>query len=219
MDTRYQTASRKTTYLGLAIALMGIWASSRLLSVVFGAETIWLDFLKELVRLGLWVLLLWMVAAKERLPLRSIGWGTSPLWKSLAWGVAGFLLSALAGGVGFLLDAPLHLHFTLPGDDTPLWFGTLIALVAGIVEETFFRGYAMERIKTLTGSTLLAWLLPLGVFASLHLYLGWAGVLNAFCMGLVMAALYWWRRDLLGNMISHALVDLTFVVLFPWLAR
>jgi hypothetical protein len=31
--------------------------------------------------------LVWFVRRREGLPLRSIGIGTSPLWKSLAWGV------------------------------------------------------------------------------------------------------------------------------------
>src|ERR1700733_5435540 len=31
--------------------------------------------------------LIWLVRRGEGLPLRSVGIGTSPLWKSLAWGV------------------------------------------------------------------------------------------------------------------------------------
>jgi uncharacterized protein len=214
------TASKLSTYIGLGIALFGISASGRLLDRVFGpSETVGLATAKQLTCFAVLGLLIWIVTRKERLPLASIGWRTDALWRSLLWGVLGFVLCWLAFGLSLLVDALLHLHVVSPTSELPLWVLTLTVLRAGIVEEACYRGYAMERIKSLTGSTALAWAIPLGIFTAFHFYIGWAGMLNALFMGAVLSGLYWWRRDLIANMISHALVDFLPLVLFQWLAR
>lgn len=214
------TASNHATYVGLGIALFGMFITGYVLTLVAGpaASPAWVT-VRQLAYFALAGLLLWLVLRRERLSLASIGWHTHRLWRSLLWGLLGFLLCSLAFGLSLLVDSAFGLHFSGLQSDLPIWLLALTVLRAGVVEELFYRGYAMERVKWLTGSTLLAWIIPLGVFTSGHLYLGWAGVLNAGLMGAVLAAFYWWRRDLLANMVSHFLVDFIPLVIFPWLAR
>ncbi|HUA35524.1 MAG TPA: tetratricopeptide repeat protein [Candidatus Binataceae bacterium] len=98
----------------------------------------------------------------------------------------------------------------------------LTATVAGCVEELADRGFFIERIEMLTGSTALAavaaWLLP----SALHIaFWGRNYLLVIAPMEAALVALYLWRRRLLPCVIAHVLVDgfvalvLIFVPLIP----
>lgn len=213
-------APKAASWLGLVLALGGLFALGKLYDLLpWPSGSLLVLAGKQLLYFALLGMLIWLVRTQERLPLSSMGWRTDAPLKSLLWGLAGFLLLCLAFGASTWLDSPLHLKWDIGGTDQPTALAALIVLRAGIVEEALFRGYAMERIKQLTGSTLLTLTLPLCVFTLYHLYLGSAGMLNAFLMGGVLTGLYWWRRDLMANMISHFLVDFVSLVVFPWLAQ
>ena len=51
---------------------------------------------------------------------------------------------------------------------TPFWYRAFIAVRAGIVEETAFRGYGFERIAGLTGSKWLAAAVTFVLFSAAH---------------------------------------------------
>lgn len=215
-----QRSSKTATYAGLGLAFFGITAINLLAASVFSpAARVLSEVIKQFGDFALLGVLLWIVVARERLPLRSIGWHTDALVKSLLWGLLGFLLCNFGIGVSLLLCSLLQLRFPAADSGQQLWLAAIICLRAGIVEEVFFRGYAIERIKQLSGSTALAFLVPLGTFSVLHYGIGWVLVLNAFIVGSVLSLFYWWRRDLLANMIAHFLVDCVPLVVFPWLAR
>ncbi|HTY65921.1 MAG TPA: CPBP family intramembrane glutamic endopeptidase [Alphaproteobacteria bacterium] len=147
----------------------------------------------------------------ERRPAASIGWhGLSGL--SLAWGA----------GLAFVfirLLVPLErlaLHRLDLGDVSPrlsglahlpLGFLAFAGLVAGVAEETLFRGYAFTRIAELSGSEVLAGLVTVAVFALAQLRLGWGAVAAFAVNGAVLTAFFAWRRDLLANITAHALTD------------
>lgn len=162
---------------------------------------------RELLYLAVATALLVLVRRGEKRPLASVGIGTSPLWKSALWGLglffvcgaAGLVLAKLTGyGGGARAEAFSRL---------PLGIITLAVTRAGIVEEIFYRGYAMTRLREAGLSPALAFLLPLLIFSLGHYPGGWANLLIAFVLGAILAAQFVWRKDLTANIIGHFLVD------------
>jgi CheY-like chemotaxis protein len=74
-------------------------------------------------------------------------------------------------------------------------------------EEAIYRGYAIERLESLTDSRSKAWLIAALLFAVAHVPAwGWSFALAVdFPFGLLMAAAFAWRRDLLANALAHSL--------------
>lgn len=98
----------------------------------------------------------------------------------------------------------------------PLWVLALISLRAGVLEELFYRAYAIGRLRSLTGSRWLAVLLPLLIFTLFHSTQGLGGMLLAFLGGAGLTALYLWSRNLWACMIVHFLVDYAPTALLAW---
>jgi membrane protease YdiL (CAAX protease family) len=92
-------------------------------------------------------------------------------------------------------------------DKLPVSVVTMIVLRAGIVEELFYRGYAIDRLEAVGLSRPAAVALPLVIFSVGHWTGGWANILIAFAAGAILTAFYLWRKDLVSNMIGHFLVD------------
>jgi membrane protease YdiL (CAAX protease family) len=149
--------------------------------------------------------LLWLVKRGEGLSLRSIGLGTSPLWKSVLWGlVTGAVCFALVVGLALLTH---YGHGSSYLDKFPVPVVTMVVLRAGIVEELFYRGFAIDRLEAVGLSRPVAIVLPLLVFSVAHWTGGWANIVIALAAGGLLTAFYLWRRDLVSNMIGHFLVD------------
>jgi|SRR5271165_4923975 len=92
-------------------------------------------------------------------------------------------------------------------DRLPLWVSVVIIFRAGIVEELFYRGYAIERLEAMGLGRLASAALPLLVFAAGHYTEGAYGILQGLFLGGILAGFYLWRRDLVANIIAHTLVD------------
>jgi len=202
-------AARGWTALGLAIALLGVPAIAlgwRL--VVPDPKALDALVLREVSILALVALLLWLVIARERQPLSSIGLGPAPLWTSLAWGLACTLLMAVGIAVAFGLLRLLDLHqdpnFRISSSP---WITTLIVIRAAIAEELFYRGYAITRLEALTGRRWIAALVPLALYAAFHYRLGAAGMLIALVLGAIFTGFFLWKRNLIANMLTHFLID------------
>jgi membrane protease YdiL (CAAX protease family) len=88
-----------------------------------------------------------------------------------------------------------------------VWLLVFIVFRAGVVEELFYRGYAIERIESLGLNRFLAVVIPLTIFGVAHWTGGWANILIALALGVILSVFYVWRRDLVANMIAHFLVD------------
>jgi len=88
-----------------------------------------------------------------------------------------------------------------------LWLITLIVLRAGVVEELFYRGYAIERLQAVGLKRAWAAGVPLVIFALGHWTGGAANILIALALGAILSGFYLWRRDLVANMIGHGTVD------------
>jgi membrane protease YdiL (CAAX protease family) len=153
------------------------------------------------------VALLAIIRRGERLPFSSIGLGTSRWWKSILWGLIIAVTSGVVGGVLAALTGYGHGPGSAAFEKLPLWLITLIVLRAGVVEELFYRGYAIERLQAVGLKPVWAAGIPLVIFAFGHWTGGAANIAIALALGTILTAFYLWRRDLVANMIGHGLVD------------
>ena len=137
----------RATWAGLAISLFAMVAI-RQVFVFFVPETTFASaVLKEAL---IWVsalALIVIIRRGEHLSLRSIGLGTARWWKSILWG----FIIAIVSAVVVLALAYLTGYGHGPGsaafEKLPLWLITAIVFRAGVVEELFYRGYAIERLQ------------------------------------------------------------------------
>ena len=151
----------------------------------------------------------------EKLPFSSVGLGTSRWSKSLGWGVVLTVGIIVFGSIADLIAVLTHYQpneFARQLTRLPVWLLTLTCVRAGVGEELFYRGYAIERLQALGLSRFWAAAIPILIFSVGHWTSGWQNVVTAFIVGSVLAAFYLWRRDLLANMIAHFLVDFIGVV-------
>lgn len=214
------SSSRGWTITGLAIAVLGIPAivTAHRLFVPDPAASSAI-VVRELAILALTAFLLWIVVSKERLPLSSIGIRSDGIGRSLAWGL-GLAIVAFAALAAILIAySSMGIHYgegqaisrTLPV--------TLLAVTrAGISEEVLYRGFALERLQTMTGSKWIAASVTLVLFAAFHYRQGWPGIWIAFIVGALFTAFYLWKRNLIANMFGHFLVDFVPNVLLPLIA-
>ncbi len=163
--------------------------------------------LKETLIWASAVALLVIIRRGERLTLRSIGLGTARWWMSLLWGLVIAMASAAAVGSLAYLSGYGHGPGSAAFEKLPLWLITLIVIRAGVVEELFYRGYAIERLRMIGLGCFWSVTIPLVIFSIGHWSGGAANILIAFAAGLILTGFYLWRRDLAANMIGHGLVD------------
>jgi uncharacterized protein len=139
-------------------------------------------------------------------------------WKSpraLLWDIP---MAAILAGV-LLLIAPVIIRVLgsegwastrglLPvnGVEVALWI--VLAVSAGICEETLFRGYLQQQLSGWTGSV-TAGILGQGVLFGLgHAYQGPKHMALIAVWGCVFGLFAWIRKGLRSNMIAHAFIDL-----------
>ena len=173
---------------------------------------------KLLAREAIWwccalAVLLWLTFV-ERLPLSSIGF-CRPTWKGVIFGVLAAVALTAIMFVEFGIIIPLlHLNTSAIAAsqqaimNTPYWFRILLVLRAAVTEEILFRGYLIEKVRQLSGSTVLAVIVSVAAFTYAHLR-GW-GPVHLIAVGgggIIFALLYVWRRDLPSNMLGHFLAD------------
>jgi len=198
--------SGPTTWIGLFIALLSLFLIRQAVRIVSHDSGTNLMVVREVLILANAGALLVLVKRGEKLPLRTIGLGTSVWWKSGLWGLAAMLL---CGGAAELLGMVTKdgSGTTSPFDRLPLWVCVLIVFRAGIVEELFYRGYAIERLRAMGAGRFASATLPLVVFAAGHYAGAWVDVLQPLVLGGILTGFYLWRRDLVANMVAHTLVD------------
>ena len=196
------------TYGGLAVALAGPSAIAAL--SLRSADSLGIQMLLQLTFCSLAVVVIAIVIKGERLPLSSIGL-RQPDWSTLATALLLFL-------VGFfvmpLVTTPLVEAWGRRGADAgiaelavcPAWFRIFLAVTSGIVEETLYRGYAVERLSTITGRRWLGATLATLAFAAAHIPMWGLGFSLAADLpaGILLVAFYLWRRDLIANMLAHS---------------
>jgi membrane protease YdiL (CAAX protease family) len=178
--------------------------------IVIGLAAHWINLAVLLAIVVLW----------ERRPLASIGllpvrWWTIPAGLIAAVAitfVTGILVSALA----------LHSDSQFAGmlQSYSVSLRLLIALTAGVFEETLYRGYATERLTTLLGSKWLAGGCTVVLFTLAHVpAVGVAHIVPVAIVSILVTLLYLWRRDLILNMVTHIGIDGIGLLLAPLASR
>ena len=207
------------TFVGLAIALFALPVFMAAYRALMGENHSNGQVLGRECAIFLLVgLLLWIVKRWELLPLTSIGLRVDRVRTSLlrGLGLAMIVLIVTVGLYLLLRAAGIRLGEDRGGVFRPsLWVVTLSMLRAGVAEEIFYRGFAIERLQSLTGSRLLAALVPLTVFAASHYRQGLGGIVAAFVLGGILTAFYLKLRDLMANITAHFLADFVLNVVLP----
>jgi membrane protease YdiL (CAAX protease family) len=204
------------TAFGLVIAMFG---TSLVLEGLHAIDLPTYLFRESMVFLMLGVLLL-LIRYGERLPFSSIGWRTDRLESAMLWGLVG-----LAAVFAVIIPCALlaqFLHWKVgqqaaPRFHPPLWAETIQSFRAGITEEAFRNGYALERLWSITGSRWIALVITMLPFALFHFRQGPAGILIAGAGGLALSLIYLSRRNLPSVMLAHFGVDFIPNVLLPLL--
>ena len=201
------TKVSRATWAGLAISLFAMVAIRQVFVFFVPEPTFASAVLKEAL---IWlnaVALIVIIRRGEHLPMRSIGLGTARWWKSILWGFVIAIVSAVVLGALAHLTGYGHGPGSAAFEKLPLWLITAIVFRAGVVEELFYRGYAIERLRMVGLGRFWSVAIPLVIFSLGHWSGGTANILIAFAAGLILTGFYLWRRDLVANMIGHGLVD------------
>jgi membrane protease YdiL (CAAX protease family) len=207
MNGNPTTRSRSATWLGLFIALFSILIVRAAVYAFYPPYSFPAAAWRESLNWLCVIALLLIIRFGERLSFRSVGIGRATIKSSLGWGaIIAVVCLVLAAGIAALI------HYT--GGESgaalaklPLWLITVIVLRAGVLEEVFYRGYAIERLEALGLNRFWAGTIPLLIFGVAHWTGGWANIVIALVLGAVLTLFYLWRRDLVANMIGHFTVD------------
>jgi membrane protease YdiL (CAAX protease family) len=201
------TKVSRATWVGLFLALFAMLVIRYAIGFFVPEITFASAILKETLIWMSAVALLVVIRRGEHLPLRSIGLGTARWWMSILWGlVIAVVSAAIVGGLAYLTGYG-HGPGSAAFEKLPLWLITLIVFRAGVVEELFYRGYAIERLRMIGLGPFWSVTIPLVIFSLGHWSGGAANILIAFAAGMILTGFYLWRRDLVANMIGHGLVD------------
>lgn len=215
------TVARKNlgpTFVGLGLALFALPIFMGMYRAIIGAnQSNGLVLGREFAVFALVGLLLLIVRRWEHLPLSSIGLRVNRLRTSLFRGFwfAVVLLSATVGI--YLLLRGFGVQLGKDGNvfHPSLFVVSLSMLRAGVAEEVFYRGFAIERLQSLTGNKVLAALVPLTIFALSHYPQGVGGIVAVFVLGGILTLLYMKYRDLVANITAHFLGDFVLNVVLP----
>jgi uncharacterized protein len=195
------------TWLGLCFSLSSMLIIRQVFRAITPEPGATLALAREACMFAAAAALIWVVRRRERLPLGSIGIGTSPVWKSLAWGAV-IAVACIVPAAGLvMLTGYGHGAASHAFDKLPLWVVCIVVVRAGVVEELFYRGYAISRLEALGFGRIASWAIPLAIFAVGHWTGGASNILIALVLGGILTAFYQWRRDLVANMFGHFLVD------------
>ena len=171
----------------------------------------------------MWLLLLFIVLwiyFVEKRTISSIGWKKVTV-KSTFWGLGlGVVLFILFGVITMAIQTiGLELNQEtaqlIAGQSIP--FLLLIALRAGVVEEVLYRGYAFERIYSLTKSKWIAALVPVIIFTLAHLSWGIGHLVFVFIAGGLFMLVYILKRNLALIIIAHFITDVIALLILPML--
>lgn len=199
--------SGPTTWIGLFVALFGLFVIRQAIRTVNHDPGNGVVIIREVLYFASAGALLVLVKRGEKLPLRTVGVGTSVWWKSALWGLVAMLLCGAAAELCGMVTKGGS-GTTSPFDRLPLWICVLIVLRAGIVEELFYRGYAIERLRSMGAGSFFSAALPLFLFGVGHYAGRWVDILQPLVLGGILTGFYLWRRDLVANILAHTLVDL-----------
>ena len=160
------------------------------------------------------------VIAVENRPLTSIGWQHMTIRGGIIAIGIGIVLSLLVPVLTLLISA------IIPGaeeegtiaqvtETVPAWLIFISVLTAAVTEEILYRGYLIERLLDLTGHKWFSGAISVFVFVLVHAAgWNWQHVFGVVLpLGIILTALYLWRRNLFFVMIVHLVINLPLVFL------
>ena len=205
---------------GLFLALFSIPFVSLLFWFAFGppdhAVVVW----RELTMFICGAVVLLIARRVDGFSWAELGLGSRSLVETTQVVVVGLVWFALSAWASYRLWGVLAQYSAppVPVSGQPLWLLAVISLRAGVLEEFFYRAYAITRLEFLLGKRWLAALIPLFVFTLLHSTQGLRGILLALLAGTAFTLLYLWKRNLWANMLVHFLADYAPNALLVWYA-
>jgi len=152
------------------------------------------------------------------------GWIAAARMSGLVPGLLiGILLAVFGGAVlGILLarketEIPTlgDVQALLPRNRAELRWGAALSINAGVVEELLFRLALPAAIYGVTGSSVVAVVASLVIFALLHVYQGVGGIIGSLVIGTILFTIYIASGSILLVIVVHALFDLRSLVLIP----
>ena len=164
------------------------------------------------------VFFIWLGTRWGGASLRTLAGDFAPTWRSilhdLGLAVAFLIVSNfLLALESFLLSRFLQgaseetLRQFLPQGGLESTVFLLVAITAGICEETIFRGYLQRQFTAWTKSAALGIALQGMLFGGFHAQMGWVSVITNVCGALLYGILAAWRRSLRPGMVAHILND------------
>jgi uncharacterized protein len=208
-----------STTVGLLLALIGPLLIAKLGDRTDHGEDRVLRLLAAQAALILLVLtVLWLAHQAEGLAWKEIGL-KRPNLTSVLLGIAlAALFVFVYGPAIYWLMSKLRLGGFERGlqklEGLPVWYLLVAVLVGGSAEEVLYRGYAFERLASITGSIWLAGVIPLALFSIAHVPMwGWPAAGTMLLSGGILTAWYAWHRDLTANIMAHCLTDFVSIVL------
>lgn len=103
----------------------------------------------------------------------------------------------------------------LPRNRRELAYGAGLSINAGVSEELLFRLGLPALVFGIIGSGPIAFAAAVVVFALLHVYQGWVGVLGTTVLGLILTLAYVVSGSMLLVIVLHMLIDLRALVGIP----
>lgn len=222
-----ETSRRGNGRAWITAALLLVLVVFPAVQLVFVPRLPFLQGLTEPGRGDWWALVLWTMAwewsllAFTVLALRRRGRGLGSVGfpavgrREALWGGVTLAVAAL-----FLLAAPpdarsgAGLVWYVPRAPAERAVWVLVALTAGVCEETLFRGLAITELRRRTGSVAAAVLVSTVAFALIHgAGQPAADLARRAAVGLLFAGLFLWRGDLRGPVFIHFLVDVAVLYL------
>jgi tetratricopeptide (TPR) repeat protein len=156
-----------------------------------------------------------IVIALERKPLSSIGL-RRPTLSDVGLGLALFVAVLIADGViriscWFFFSNSMSNVASIQMNSfmrTPAGLGVIVAAAGSFSEEVAARGFAIDRLRIVTGRLALAAVAALVLDLAAHVpFWGWRYVILIAPMQLLFVLMYLWRKDIMACIIGHFLVD------------
>lgn len=209
-----------TTFLGLAVGFsillkpLSQWLNSLLQWAGISQYGCW-SLINVAYQLIATAVILGIVVAVERKPLSSVGL-RRPTLSDVGLGLALFVAVWIAGSVFRVLLIVLFPNSMLNVANcqlnsfmrVPAGLGVIVAAAAGISEEVAARGFAISRIRLVTGRLALAAGIALALDLAEHIpYWGWRYAVMIAPMQLLFVLMYLWRKDIMACIIAHFLTD------------
>jgi membrane protease YdiL (CAAX protease family) len=157
--------------------------------------------------------LAWMVALTEELTLFHSSGVQAEYWEVGLIFTAVLLLRTRTGWARIPQERKNTIRLLLPENPRELAYWVVISLLAGIAEETAYRGVAFQLLCAMTHSPVLAMLLCVIAFAAAHMAQGLKAAVAVGVIGALLHALVIWSGTLYVAMVVHAIYDLLLGVL------